>query len=92
MSQPYLIDPDSGLIYTFDFSSEVPTGVSVTSITITAPAPLVVTGKTDDLPNKSTRALLSGAVHGAIYQVEAKALLNNGETIPLTASFRGWNS
>lgn len=92
MGQPFLIDPDAGLIYTFDFSSEVPSGVSVTSITITAPSPLVVTGKTDDLTNKSTRALLSGAVHGMVYQVEARAVLNNGETIPLTASFRGWNS
>lgn len=92
MGQPFLLDPDAGLIYTFDFSSEVPSGASITSITITAPAPLTVTGKTDDLPNKTSRALLSGAVHGMVYQVEAKALLNNGETIPLTASFRGWNS
>ncbi|HRC61642.1 MAG TPA: hypothetical protein PLX85_00275 [Dehalococcoidia bacterium] len=92
MGQPFLIDPTAGLIYTFDFSDEVPAGVSVTAIAIVAPAPLTTSGKTDDLPNKQTRVLISGAIHGQTYQVEATATLSNGETVPLSATLRGWNS
>ena len=92
MGQPFLIDPDAGLIYTFDFSADVPSGVNVTAITVTAPSPMTANAKTDDLPNKQTRVRLGGAVHGSTYQVEARATLDNGETVPLTATFRGWNS
>jgi len=91
MGQPLLIDPVAGLIYTFDFSAEVPSGASVTGITVTAPSPLVASGKSDDLPNKLTRVLISGAAHGGIYQVEATATLSNGETLNQAATLRGWN-
>jgi len=80
--------PADELIYQFDFSAEVPAGVSVSSVTIVAPAPLTVSGKTDDLPNKASKALFSGGLHGGIYECVGTATLNNGEKIDESFTLR----
>ena len=87
MSALQLLALSGELIYTFDFSAEIPAtspATSVSSVTVTVPAELTKVGQTDDLANKRTNVLLkaaAGGKHGMSLQVEAKATLSNTEKI-----------
>lgn len=88
MGNLYVKAPTEELIFTFDFSNEVPAGVSVSSVAIPTPTGLTLSGKTDDLPNKTSKVLVAGGTHGSVYEVTATATLNNAEKIVQSFTLR----
>lgn len=89
MSDVFVQDVTGELLYTFDFSADVPLGVTVTSIDVTAPAPLALFASSNDYANKRKTVGLRGFLHGAIYQVLAVATLDSSEKQPKTITVRG---
>ena len=90
MNDLQLLPVNGQLAYTLDFSEEVPDTsplTTVQSIAFTADSPLTVGSQTDDLANARTTVIVAGAVHGAVYVVQALATLSNGEVIPKDVTF-----
>jgi len=85
MSDLQLLPINGELLYTFDFTNEVPAAVTVTAIDYVVPVQLAQFADSDDLANKKgtigLRKGTSGA-HGQTLQVEAKATLSNNEKVP----------
>ena len=91
MSDLLLLPVEAELAFVFDFSDMIVAPTTLVSVTITAPAPLVLFGQVDDLGNKRTTIGIKGALHGETYVVQAKGVLSNGEKVPKDATFIGWN-
>lgn len=91
MSDLQLLPLNGELLYTFDFSAEVPSGTTVTQIDYVVPAQLTQFADSDDLANKKgTAGFRVGASgkHGMTLQVEAKATLSNSEKVPKYLTIR----
>jgi len=87
----FLQRDDASLRYTFDWSADVPAGVTLSSAVHTVPSDLtLVTEDTDTLAQTST-IQMTGAHHGGIYLIKALALLSNGEQVPGEAILRVFN-
>lgn len=84
-----LIDPADSAWYEFDWTSALPTSVTVTSVTHTLPSPLTKVSESTSTPTSAVR--VSGAVHGKVYMVEAAATLSNGEVINRQFPLRAFN-
>lgn len=81
-AQIQLKTPDADLVYTFDWSDDIPDGVQLDSVVHLVPAPLEIElEQTDPATNRST-VQISGGVHGKTYLVKALATLTEGEDIP----------
>lgn len=85
-----LLPINGELLYTFDFSADVPVGATVTAIDYVIPSGLTGYVDSDDLGNnKGTIGLrVNTAKHGQTYQVEAKAILSNTEKVPKYLTIR----
>lgn len=81
-------DPTAQLYWEFNFADEVPSGVSVTSITTTVPSGLTRVSETNDLPNMRSFVLIAGGTHGRTYDVVSSATLSNDETLIATLTLR----
>jgi hypothetical protein len=92
VSEPLLIDPGDNVIVTIDWSAELGTGVTLSSVTHTVPSPLSKNAESTDVANNRSSVKLSGVVHGGLYAMEGQATLSNGETVNRQVMLRGWNS
>jgi hypothetical protein len=92
MSDLFAHAPAGELLYTFDWSADVPSGVSITQVDYTLPSPLQSFADADDFPNKRSTIGIRGVLHGATYQVHALATLSSGEKVPKTLVIRGYVS
>jgi len=86
-----LLPINGELLYTFDFTADVPEDVTVDAIDYVVPAQLTQYVDVDDLANfKGTagfKCSVSGK-HGMIVQVECKATLSNSEKVPKYLTIR----
>lgn len=93
MSNVILFNPADNALVTFDWSDILPAGITLSSATPvvhTVPSPL---GKTAEATNNpKSQVKISGAIHGAIYQIKASATLSNGENINRVFPIRAINS
>lgn len=90
MSNVILFNPSDNALITFDWSDVLPATVTVSSVTYTAPAPLTATPGVVASPQSQVK--ITGAVHGAIYQINGQATLSNGEVINRVFPIRAINS
>ena len=84
MSDLQLLAVTGELLYTFDFTLEVPGAATVTAIDYVVPTQLTQFADSDDLANKKGTIGLrvSGSgLHGHTCVVEAKATLSNSEKV-----------
>lgn len=93
MSDIQLLPLNGELFYTFDFTDEIPSGISITQIDYVVPAQLVQFADSDDLANKKgTAGFRKGATgaHGQTLVVEAKAITSSSppEKIPKYLTIR----
>ena len=88
--EPLLLHPNESLVYTFDFSGDLPVSVTVISVVVSVPSPMTQTG--GSLTGAAYTVLLSGVVHGVTYNVNALATLSNGELVSRTVAIRGYAS
>ena len=80
------------LLYTFDWTLEMPAGgVTISSIDYVLPTGITQFADSDDLVNFKGTGGFQGFAHGGTYQVVAKATLSNQESIPKTLTVRGFN-
>lgn len=94
MSTPIvLLDPSDSALITVDWSDVLTGGLTLLgSVTHTVPSPLSKVSESTNAGAGLSQVKVSGAVHGALYMVEAQATLSNGETINRQFPVRGWNS
>lgn len=71
------------LAYTFDFTDQVPQGVTISSVSSSVPTGLTLEETEPDLANLRCTLRLSGGAHGHTYEVIATAVLSNSEEVPL---------
>jgi len=83
-----LKDPGAELSYEFDWSAEQTTGVTLVSVTHSAPDPLVILTEYTDAPNWTSVVRIGGGVHGQLYVVSATAVLSSGDSIDGTFTLR----
>jgi hypothetical protein len=92
MSDLQLLPLGGELLYTFDFTLEVPSLVTVTGIDYTVPSELTQFADNDDLANKKgtigLRAHATNGKHGQTAQVKAVATLSNTEKVPKYLAIR----
>ena len=88
MAEIQLKTPDADLVYTFDWSDDVPDGAQIQNVEHTVPDPLVRVLQQTDSTNKLSTVQISGGVHGKIYLVKALATLDEGEGIPGSFTLR----
>lgn len=84
MSDFQLLPLTGELLYTFDFSAEVPESVDVESVAYTVPAQLTQMDTSDDLDNARSTILLKASAsgkHAMTLQVQAQATLSNSEKL-----------
>lgn len=90
MSNIVLFSPDDYAFATFDWSDVLPPGVDLDSVVHNLPAPLL---KSNESVNGAlSQVKIKNAVHAALYQISATAILTNGESIKRTFPLRGFNS
>jgi hypothetical protein len=82
--------PDAVLNYTFQWGDDIPQGISLVSVSYTHSTDLTVNSATLSVEDQTSTILLSGAVHGRTYPVNALARLSNGEYIPGEATLRAY--
>lgn len=90
MAAVFVTDPAGELLYTFDWSADIPVGVALSSVAYTVPIPLDKYIDTPDIANKKSTIGLRGAVHAGLYEVLALATLNSGEKVPKAITIRGF--
>jgi hypothetical protein len=87
-----LLPINGELLYTFDWSVDVPAGVSMSAASYIIPAALEKFTQVDDLANKKStvgfRSNAGAAKHGQTFVVEAKATLSNSEKPPKYLTIR----
>jgi len=87
-----LLDPgDQGLI-DIDWADVLLGATTLSSVLHTVPSPLTKLNEATNAGTGHSQVKVSGALHGAIYMIEAAATLANGETINRQIPARGWNS
>lgn len=79
------------LLFTVDFTDQVPTGVTVTQVIWSAVPALTLNGQSNDLANKKSSIRAELPSHGVTYQVKAVATLENGEEVPKFWTGIGFN-
>ncbi len=92
MTAIVLADPGDSMIITIDWSDVLATGVTLDTVVHTVPSPLVRVSQSTDTGTGQSQVRISGALHGAIYMIEAEATLSNTEVVNRQFPVRGWNS
>lgn len=82
MAEIQLKTPDADLVYTFDWSDDIPDGVLLQGVVHMVPAPLAIVLEQTDPVSKLSTVQISGGVHGKTYLVKALATLDEGEDVP----------
>jgi hypothetical protein len=90
MSNVVLFNPSDNAFVTFDWSDVLPSGVTLSSVAYTLPAPL--SGVPGPISGTLSQIKLTGAVHGDIYQIAGAATLSNTENINRVFPVRAINS
>lgn len=93
MSGPILFDPADEAAVTFDWTDVLGDTLTISgSVEHTVPSPLVRESQSTNSADNLSQVIISGASHGIVYYVSAKATLSNGEIIEKTWPIRGWNA
>lgn len=87
-----LFDPGDNDFITFDWNDVLPDSVTLSAVTHTVPSPLSKSNETTNTAEGLSQIKVTGAVHGALYMVEAAATLSNGAVLNKQWPIRGWNS
>jgi len=87
-----LLDPSDNTLITIDWADVLASGITLSSVTHTVPSPLAKGTETTNSGTGQSQVKVSGAVHGAMYMVEAQATLSNGDVVNRQFPVRGWNS
>jgi hypothetical protein len=93
MSADLQLLPINGqLLYTFDWTPDVPGGATLTAVDYVLPAGSKLTqfADSDDLPNRrGTIGLRNNTARkGDTYEIEARGTLSNGEQVPKYMTLR----
>lgn len=80
--------PDATLLYEFDWTQELPEGVTLVSVVHSAPAPLQMLEEQTDAASGTSIMRIGGGAHGALYVVTALATLSDGEQVPAQFTMR----
>lgn len=82
MNSIQLKTPGADLVFTYDWSDDIPDGVDLVSVVNTLPSDLTIETEQVDAANKQSTVKISGGLHGQRYYVEALATLSDGEEVP----------
>ena len=82
---------EAGLLYTADFSDALSGTVTVSACTWSITPSITLGSPVDDFGNARSSVKVSGAVHGTVYNLQAKATLSNGEIVPKDIALIGFN-
>lgn len=82
MNSIQLKTPDADLVFTYNWSDDIPAGAALQSVQNTLPADLSLISAQIDTANKLSTVQIAGGVHGKTYLVKALATLDEGEDIP----------
>jgi hypothetical protein len=80
--------PSGDLNYRFDWTDQLPDGVTLVDVTHTVPLPLVLEAESTNSAGAYSTVRVSGGVHGQLFQVNAVAELSNSEEIPGSFTLR----
>lgn len=86
-----VIPVEAGLLYTADFTDSLPATVTVVTCVWSISPSIALTSQADDFGNARSSIKVSGAVHGVVYNLQAKATLSNGEIVPKDVALLGFN-
>jgi hypothetical protein len=91
MNDFQMLPVEAGLFYTFIFTDDLPDGVTVTNCTFTITPSITLSNQSDNFGSDASTIKVSGAEHGVNYNLQAKATLSNGETVPKDIVLVGFN-
>ena len=91
MTDVVIVDPNDVPWLTFDWSVFLPASVTIGTVTHTVPSPLTKVQESTDTGAGTSRVKVSGFVHGAIYMIEGRTPLSNGETFERQFPVRAFN-
>lgn len=86
------LNPSDQAIIVLDWASMLGDDVDLTSVAHIVPDGLVLLSEATDTINKLSSLKVSGATHGAAYQVKATATLSNSEQVTRVIPARAFNS
>jgi len=80
--------PGADLLYTFDWTADLPPEVSLDSVEHTVPPPLERVSQQTDAANGLSTVMIGGGEHGKLYLITALATLTDGEEVPGSFTLR----
>lgn len=86
-----ILDPEDDATLTLDWTGELGEGVTLSSVVHSVPTDLDIESENTDPTSNHSEVTVSGATHGAIYQISARATLSTGEQISRSVTARGFN-
>lgn len=92
MNDFQLLPVQAGRLYTVDFTDDLPSAVTVSSVVWSISPSLTLAGQVDDFVNAKSSIRISGASHGVTYTLQALATYSNGETFPKDVTLLGFNA
>ncbi len=92
MNDFQLLPVQAGRLYTVDFTDDLPSSVTVSSVVWTITPSLTLAGQVDDFGNAKSSIRVSGGAHGVTYTLQALATYSNGETFPKDVMLQGFNA
>lgn len=93
MNDAQILPVGGSLLYTPDFSADIPAGVSLLSVafTVEPSGGLTLSSQSNDYANGQSTILATGSAHGISYVLKATPTLDNGEIMPKSISVLGFN-
>lgn len=91
MNDFQILPVEAGLLYTADFSDSLAATITVSACVWTITPSIGLTNQADDFGNARSTIKVSGAAHGVVYNLQAKATLSNGEIVPKDVALMGFN-
>jgi hypothetical protein len=80
--------PGSKLIYTFDWSEDVPVGASVDHVDYTSQSNITFANAALDVASSLSSVEVIGGVHSDVAVIQADCTMTNGEVIPAQFTLR----
>lgn len=80
--------PDADLIYEFDWTEQLASGVTVVSVAHSVPDPLILIKELTDTEAGQSLVEIAGGLHGGIYVITALATLSTQEKVPAQFTLR----
>lgn len=97
MNDYQMIPVEGEMLYTVDYTAELPTGVTLTAVAWTISpqtgSPLAPTlgSQSNDYANAKSSIKVSSLTHAQTYVLQSKGTLSNGEVIPKDISLVALN-